>query len=123
MLPSTDVFTSRSHGCELGFLRPAEVLGSSTSGTNASAEVGFEPKSCLPGFACELPKMDEGGGAPAGVNEFAEDGGGPAGVVEGCGRRLLNSPLGRDRRESGVEGGLEENGTAKCPDMAAGEMD
>lgn len=86
-------------------------------------EVDFEPKSCLPDFSGELPKMDDGGGAPAGVNEFVEDGGGPAGVVEGCGKRLLNSALGlprEDRRESGVEGGLEESGTANRPDMATG---
>lgn len=64
--------------------------------------------------------MDEGGGAPTGVNEFVDDGGGPAGVVEGCGRRLLvprPRPSREDRRESGVEGGLEESGTTNLPDI------
>lgn len=53
----------------------------------------------------ELPKADEGGGAPFGVkdgNARVEEGGGPAGVVEG----ML-----RSERRSGVEGGSEE-GTA-----------
>lgn len=49
----------------------------------------------------ELPRTDEGGGLPAGVNDWLVNpvGGGPAGVVEGM---SISSP----RRESGVEGTL-----------------
>lgn len=60
----------------------------------------------------ELPKrLFMGGGAPAGVEEGMKErsGGGPAGVVEGT--------LRLERRESGVEGGVEEgtrNMAARC---------
>lgn len=37
----------------------------------------------VPDLRFELPKMEEGGGCPAGVNELVDEGGGPAGVVEG----------------------------------------
>ena len=71
----------------------------------------------LPDPSCELPKTDEGGG-PAGVKDLAE-GGGPAGVVEGFVPKVekLSSRLPvRFWRLPGVEGGLDEKGTAK-PDM------
>ncbi len=71
---------------------------------------------------CELPNSDEGGG-PAGVNEGADEGGGPAGVVEGLDMKLFDfeaRPLDIRSRESGVDGGLDENGTAKPPDIAVG---
>lgn len=66
---------------------------------------------------CELPKMVEGGG-PAGVKD-APVGGGPAGVVDGFSAISLktNPSLDRFGRESGVVGGLDENGTWKV-DMA-----
>jgi hypothetical protein len=54
---------------------------------------------------CELPKAEEGGGMPLGVNEGSarfEEGGGPAGVVEG----ILRNDL---ERWSGVEGGSALN--------------
>lgn len=58
----------------------------------------------------ELPRNEEGGG-PAGVKVPADDGGRPAGVFEGLAPKLnvLSAPF-LDRL-SGVEGGLEENGT------------
>lgn len=74
-------------------------------------------KSRVPDLGSELPKIEEGGGTPAGVKELVEDGGGPAGVVDGCGTKLLFRPPREDRRESGVEGGLEERGTANVLDM------
>ena len=64
--------------------------------------------------------MDDRGGGPAGVRVCAEDGGGPAGVVDGLEVRLKVPgllPLPKRLRESGVEGGLEEKGTTKAPDM------
>ena len=70
---------------------------------------------------CELLKSDDGGG-PAGVNEGAEEGGGPAGVVEGLEIKNLDFegwPLAILDRESGVDGGEDENGTTK-PDMVEG---
>ena len=54
------------------------------------------------------------------MNETVEEGGGPAGVVELLKLKLPKfdaCPLGVRVRESGVEGGLDEYGTAK-PDMA-----
>ena len=55
------------------------------------------------------------GGAPAGVKDFDDEGGGPAGVVEG----LSLKPKSCLERFSlpGVEGGLEEYGTAKVLGM------
>lgn len=70
---------------------------------------------------CESPKIDEGGG-PAGVKEGAEEGGGPAGVVEGFEKKLFDFvgwPLAILDRESGVDGGEDDNGTTK-PDIAEG---
>ena len=70
---------------------------------------------------CESPKND-GGGGPAGVNEGADEGGGSAGVVEGLEIKLFDFeswPLAILDRESGVDGGDDENGTTK-PDMAEG---
>lgn len=56
--------------------------------------------------------MEEGGG-PAGVNEPLDEGGGPAGVVEG-----IDAPNEKPLPAwfdllSGVDGGLDENGTSK----------
>lgn len=56
------------------------------------------------------------------MNEGAEEGGGPAGVVEGLDMKLFEFdewPLAVRDRDSGVDGGLDENGTAK-PDIAEG---
>ena len=63
----------------------------------------------------ELPSIDEGGG-PAGVNEPADEGGGPAGVVEGLEAPKENCLAPSWLLLSGVDGGLEENGTWK-PDI------
>ena len=65
--------------------------------------------------------MDEGGGTPAGVKELVDEagrvGGGPAGVVVGCAPKLLPPiprPL-KPRRESGVDGGLEDRAAVNPP--------
>lgn len=59
------------------------------------------------------------GGGPAGVKDAAEFGGGPAGVVDGF--SAMSEKIDVPRKycdfESGVAGGLEENGTWKV-DMA-----
>ena len=77
----------------------------------------------MPGLTCELPNMDEGGGTPAGVKELVDEagrlGGGPAGVVVGWVPKLL-PPIIRalkTRRESGVDGGLEDRGAVNSPGM------
>lgn len=57
------------------------------------------------------------------MNETVEEGGGPAGVVELLYLKLPRfdaCPWGVRVRDSGVEGGLDEYGTAK-PDMAKGD--
>ena len=67
----------------------------------------------------ELPNRDDGGGGPAGVNDGIDDGGNPAGVLDTLEAKLfevLPKPLEYLERESGVEGGLDEKGTAK-PDI------
>lgn len=82
---------------------------------------GFEKFNLLPGLICELPSIDEGGGGPAGVKELVDDvgrlGGGPAGVVVGWVPKPL-PPIPRalkPRRESGVDGELEDMGTVNPP--------
>lgn len=67
------------------------------------------------GGKIELLKADEGGG-PAGVKDPAEDGGGPAGVVEGFEAPNEYCLAPSFVLLSGVEGGLEDNGTWK-PDI------
>lgn len=58
----------------------------------------------------ELPNFEDGG-LPAGVKDRSDEpGGGPAGVVDGFDAKLLAKGL-VFRLLSGVEGGLEENGT------------
>ena len=63
-------------------------------------------------MCCEFLNSDEGGGCPLGVNEAVEEKGGPAGVVDGFKAKLYDCR----GRESGVDGGLDENGTAE-PDI------
>ena len=56
------------------------------------------------------------------MNAGAEEGGGPAGVVEGLEIKVFDFegwPLAIRDRESGVDGGEDENGTTK-PDMVEG---
>lgn len=70
----------------------------------------------------ELPK-NELVGAPAGVNDAADDGGGPAGVVEGLSPRK-EKPVSRPEFLSGVAGlpgGLESSGTMNLYAMTDGE--
>lgn len=57
-------------------------------------------------------------GAPAGVNDAADDGGGPAGVVEGLSAKK-EKPVPRDGFRSGVEGlpGGLESGTMNLKAM------
>jgi len=69
-------------------------------------------------FNNELPKTDEGGG-PAGVNDPADEGGGPAGVVDRFEAPKEN--FFEASRRSGVDGGLEENGTWK-PDIVTARV-
>ena len=79
--------------------------------------VSLVKNSVVPGSSCELPNT-EGGGGPAGVNDLAEEGGGPAGVVDGLVAKTPYECLWLSLvclRLSGVEGGLEENGTVKPP--------
>lgn len=83
MLPSSELFAGRSQDCCICFLDPDDFSWPIGRGTNPLDEVGFELNSRLPGFTCELPKIDEGGGGPAGVKVFVDDGGGASGVVEG----------------------------------------
>lgn len=74
----------------------------------------------LRGFVSVIPRMKElpmyeSDGAPAGVNEAAEDGGGPAGVVEGLSARNekpVPRPLLSGVDGAGLAGGLE-SGTMK----------
>jgi hypothetical protein len=83
---------------------------------NSSFFGGELPKAEFPKFrvlgflklGCEAPKRPPvGGGGPAGVEEGpkAMSGGGPAGVVEGALKLRL------ERREEGVEGGEDDDGT------------
>lgn len=120
VLPNSELFALRSHDDGIGFRTPEDFAWSDVRLKEVLPEAFFASKSRVPDLGCELPKMDEGGGTPAGVKELVEDGGGPAGVVEGCGNRLLVPrfrPPREDRRESGVEGGLDDKGTANVPDI------
>lgn len=58
----------------------------------------------------------DGGGAPAGVKDAADEGGGPAGVVDGWFAMLPNDSFLflSGPGPPGVDGGLEETGTAKA---------
>ena len=83
---------------------------------NSSFFGGELPNAELPKFrvlgflklGCEAPNRPPvGGGGPAGVEEGKKpmSGGGPAGVVEGTLKLRL------ERREPGVEGGEDDDGT------------
>lgn len=80
LLPSKDLLP------ESGFFDlviPADLLLSMVFERDPLLALCFLLRRLVPELRFELPKMEEGGGCPAGVNELVDEGGGPAGVVEG----------------------------------------